>query len=98
MMFPLGGREQNRWCVGANGKYTEDAKMVKRQARKWRPDPRRVLTGSLHTDRTFTVVQSSQVWPGWLENRGASGEEIVREFYASYAATLRAPFLRGQSP
>ncbi|KAG5614995.1 hypothetical protein H5410_014819 [Solanum commersonii] len=58
---------------------------------------RRVLTGSLHGSDIHGCSIFTSV-AGWLENRGASGEEIVREFYASYATTLRGSISKRSKP
>ncbi|KAG5596525.1 hypothetical protein H5410_037757, partial [Solanum commersonii] len=74
---PVAG-EPNRWCVEGQWQIYRDAKME-----------RRVLTGSLHTvpdiHRLFNLHKCD-----WMaRDPGTYSEEIVWEFYASYAATLR---------
>ncbi|KAG5630389.1 hypothetical protein H5410_002106 [Solanum commersonii] len=76
----------------ANGKYHGDAKMVN-DKRKWRePDPRRKaedyggeLAPCSDIQRLFTLMKCGPDG----SDRGACNEEMVREFYASYLATLR---------
>ncbi|KAG5567904.1 hypothetical protein H5410_065080 [Solanum commersonii] len=55
-------------------------------------EEQRVLTGSLHGVRTFSWHSTSSVF-GWLETE-ASGEIVLREFYASYGARWTYPLPR----
>ncbi|KAG5599411.1 hypothetical protein H5410_030781 [Solanum commersonii] len=61
-------------------------------------EERRVLTGSLHTvpdiHRLFTLHKYD-----WMaQDPGTYSEEMVREFYASYAATLRGSISKRSKP
>ncbi len=87
---PVAG-EPNRWCVEGQWQIYRDAKMINDKEKMARivTEERRVLTGSLHTvpdiHRLFNLHKCD-----WMaRDPGTYSEEIVREFYASYAATLR---------
>ncbi|KAG5594533.1 hypothetical protein H5410_035765 [Solanum commersonii] len=66
-------------------------------------EERRVLTGSLHTVPNIHRLFKLHKYDWMARDLGTYNEEIVREFYASYAATLRgsidkSQFLYGPSP
>ncbi|KAG5609888.1 hypothetical protein H5410_021169 [Solanum commersonii] len=85
MMLLLVAGEQNRWCVEGDGKYLRDAKMVNDKRENGGPirEGGGVTAGSLHLVRTFTVIHPHKC--GWMAQRPRGvGEEMVREFYASY--------------
>ncbi|KAG5595790.1 hypothetical protein H5410_037022 [Solanum commersonii] len=100
MMFPLMAVSQNRWCVEGQWQIYRDAKMVNEKQKMARliTEERRVLTGSLHTvpdiHRLFNLHKCD-----WMaRDPGTYSEEIVREFYASYAATLRGSISKRSKP
>uniref|UniRef100_M1DEV2 Integrase core domain containing protein n=1 Tax=Solanum tuberosum TaxID=4113 RepID=M1DEV2_SOLTU len=81
----------NRWCVEGQWQIYRDAKMIndKQKMARLITKERRVLTGSLHTvpdiQRLFNLHKCD-----WMaRDPGTYSEEIVREFYTSYATTLR---------
>ncbi|KAG5614513.1 hypothetical protein H5410_014337, partial [Solanum commersonii] len=92
--------EPNRWCVEGQWKIYRDAKMVNDKQKMVRliTEERRVLTGSLHTvldiHRLFNLHKCD-----WMAREpGTYSEEMVREFYASYAATLRGSISKRSQP
>ncbi|KAG5610301.1 hypothetical protein H5410_021582, partial [Solanum commersonii] len=92
--------ELNRWCVEGQWQIYRDAKMVndKQKMARLITEKRRVLTGSLHTipdiHRLFNLHKCD-----WIaRDSGTYSEEIVREFYASYAATLRGSISKRSKP
>ncbi|KAG5580536.1 hypothetical protein H5410_051163 [Solanum commersonii] len=96
---PVAG-EPNRWCVEGQWQIYRDAKMVndKQKMARLITEERRVLTGSLHTvpgiHRLFSLHKCD-----WMAREpGTYSEEIVREFYASYAATLRGSISKRSKP
>ncbi|KAG5579544.1 hypothetical protein H5410_050171 [Solanum commersonii] len=96
---PVAG-ELNRWCVEGQWQIYRDAKMVNEKQKMARliTEERRVLTGSLHTvpdiHRLFNLHKCD-----WMaRDPGTYSEEIVREFYASYAATLRGSISKRSKP
>ncbi|KAG5620829.1 hypothetical protein H5410_006047 [Solanum commersonii] len=96
---PVAG-EQNRWCVEGQWQIYRDAKMVndKQKMARLITEERKVLTGSLHTipdiHRLFNLHKCD-----WMAREpGTYSEEIVREFYASYAATLRGSISKRSKP
>ncbi|KAG5576770.1 hypothetical protein H5410_056904 [Solanum commersonii] len=96
---PVAG-EPNRWCVEGQWQIYRDAKMVNEKQKMARliTKERRVLTGSLHTvpdiHRLFNIYKCD-----WMaRDPGTYSEEIVREFYASYAATLRGSISKRSKP
>ncbi|KAG5630058.1 hypothetical protein H5410_001775 [Solanum commersonii] len=67
--------------------------------RKWPDDPEEAE--SSHGElafRTFRPLLTFTSVAGWLETEGRLAEEIVREFYASYAATLRGSISKRSKP
>uniref|UniRef100_M1DJX7 Integrase core domain containing protein n=1 Tax=Solanum tuberosum TaxID=4113 RepID=M1DJX7_SOLTU len=96
---PVAG-EPNRWCVEGQWQIYRDAKMRNNKGKMDRPitEERRVLTGSLHTfpdiHRLFNLHKCD-----WMaRDPGTYSEEIVREFYASYVATLRGSISKRSKP
>uniref|UniRef100_M1DUY5 Integrase core domain containing protein n=1 Tax=Solanum tuberosum TaxID=4113 RepID=M1DUY5_SOLTU len=92
--------EPNRWCVEGQWQIYRDAKMKNDKEKMARliTEECRVLTGSLHTvldiHRLFNVHKCD-----WMaRDPGTYSEEIVREFYASYAATLRGSISKQSKP
>ncbi|KAG5605842.1 hypothetical protein H5410_027334 [Solanum commersonii] len=92
--------EPNRWCVEGQWQIYRDAKMRNNKGKMARliTEECRVLTGSLHTvpdiHRLFNLYKCN-----WMaRNPGTYSEEIVREFYASYAATLRGLISKRSKP
>ena len=92
--------EPNRWCVEGQWKIYRNAKMIndKQKMARTITEERRVLTGSLHTvpeiHRLFNLHKCD-----WMaRDPGTYSEEMVREFYASYAATLRGSITKRSKP
>ncbi|KAG5577817.1 hypothetical protein H5410_057951 [Solanum commersonii] len=84
--------EQNRWCVEGQWQISGDAKMVMTSEKMARLiTKRRVTTGSLHRSDIHGYSPSTSV-ARMAQDRGASGEEMVREFYASYLCHSQDPF------
>ncbi|KAG5575423.1 hypothetical protein H5410_055557, partial [Solanum commersonii] len=97
--IPVAG-ELNRWCVEGQWQIYRDAKMVNEKQKMARliTEEQRVLTGSLHTvpniHRLFNLHKCD-----WMARYPRTySEEIVREFYASYAATLRGSTSKRSKP
>uniref|UniRef100_M1DH31 Integrase core domain containing protein n=1 Tax=Solanum tuberosum TaxID=4113 RepID=M1DH31_SOLTU len=96
---PVAG-ELNRWCVEGQWQIYRDAKIVndKQKMARLITEERRVLTGCLHAvldiHRLFNIHKCD-----WMaRDPGTFSEEIVREFYASYAATLRGSISKQSKP
>uniref|UniRef100_M1DZG9 Integrase core domain containing protein n=1 Tax=Solanum tuberosum TaxID=4113 RepID=M1DZG9_SOLTU len=92
--------EPNRWCVEGQWQIYRDAKMIndKQKMARTITEERRVLTGSLHTvpeiHRLFNLHKCD-----WMaRDPGTYSEEIVQEFYALYAATLRGSITKRSKP
>ena len=61
-------------------------------------EERRVLTGSLHTVPDIHQLFNFHKCDWMARDLGTYNEEIVREFYASYAATLRGSISKWPKP
>uniref|UniRef100_M1DKB3 Integrase core domain containing protein n=1 Tax=Solanum tuberosum TaxID=4113 RepID=M1DKB3_SOLTU len=92
--------EPNRWCVEGQWQIYRDAKMIndKQKMARTITEESRVLTGSLHTvpeiHRLFNLHKCD-----WMaRDPGTYSEEMVQEFYASYAVTLRGSITKRSSP
>uniref|UniRef100_M1DH00 Integrase core domain containing protein n=1 Tax=Solanum tuberosum TaxID=4113 RepID=M1DH00_SOLTU len=92
--------EPSRWCVEGQWKIYWDAKMLNEKERMARlnTEERKVLTGNLHTmpdiHRLFKLHKCK-----WMARDPKTySEEIVREFYASYATTLRGSIDKRSKP
>uniref|UniRef100_M1DP22 Integrase core domain containing protein n=1 Tax=Solanum tuberosum TaxID=4113 RepID=M1DP22_SOLTU len=90
----------NRWCVKGQWKIYRDAKMKndKEKMAQLITEERRILTGSLHTvpdiHRLFNLHKCD-----WMtRDPGIYSEDIMLEFYASYAATLRGSISKRSKP
>uniref|UniRef100_M1DVK8 Integrase core domain containing protein n=1 Tax=Solanum tuberosum TaxID=4113 RepID=M1DVK8_SOLTU len=83
--------EPNRWCVEGQWKIYLDARMQnqKEKAARLIIEERRVLTGILHTILDIHQIFYLHKCDWMARDHGTYSEEIMREFYASYAATLR---------
>uniref|UniRef100_M1DZM0 Integrase core domain containing protein n=1 Tax=Solanum tuberosum TaxID=4113 RepID=M1DZM0_SOLTU len=83
--------EQIRWCVEGQWKIYRDAKMKNDKEKMGRliTEESRVLTGSLHTVPDIHLLFKFHKFDWMSRDLGTYSEEIVRELYASYAATLR---------
>uniref|UniRef100_M1D841 Integrase core domain containing protein n=1 Tax=Solanum tuberosum TaxID=4113 RepID=M1D841_SOLTU len=92
--------ELNRLCVEGQWKIYRDAKMLneKEKLAHLIIEERRVVTGILHTvpDIHRLFQHHKCEWMG--KELGTYSEEIVREFYTSYAATLRGSIQRNANP
>uniref|UniRef100_M1DJI3 Integrase core domain containing protein n=1 Tax=Solanum tuberosum TaxID=4113 RepID=M1DJI3_SOLTU len=87
---PVAGKP-NRWCVEGRWKIYRDAKMMNEKQKMARliTEERRVLTGSLHTVPDIHRLFNFHKCDWMARDPGTYSEEIVQEFYALYAATLR---------
>uniref|UniRef100_M1E140 Integrase core domain containing protein n=1 Tax=Solanum tuberosum TaxID=4113 RepID=M1E140_SOLTU len=96
---PVAG-ELNRWCVEGQWQIYRDAKMVndKQKMTQLITEERRVLTGSLHVVPDIHRVFDLHKCDWMARDPGTYSEEIVREFYASYAATLRDSITKRLKP
>uniref|UniRef100_M1DHR8 Integrase core domain containing protein n=1 Tax=Solanum tuberosum TaxID=4113 RepID=M1DHR8_SOLTU len=97
--IPVAG-EPNRWYAEGQWQIYRDAKMKNDKEKMARliTEEHRVLTRSLHTvpdiHRLFKIHKCD-----WMaRDLGTYSEEIVREFYASYAATLRGSIDKRAKP
>ncbi|KAG5615197.1 hypothetical protein H5410_015021, partial [Solanum commersonii] len=83
--------EPNRWCVEGQWQIYRDANMRnnKRKMARLITEERKVLTGSLHTVLDIHRIFNLHRCDWMARDPGTYSEEIVREFYASYVATLR---------
>uniref|UniRef100_M1DY12 Integrase core domain containing protein n=1 Tax=Solanum tuberosum TaxID=4113 RepID=M1DY12_SOLTU len=83
--------EPNRWCVSGQWQIYRDAWMMTEKDRMARlvTDECLVLTGSLHTALAIHELFKRHMCDWMARNPGSYNEKIVREFYASYATTLR---------
>uniref|UniRef100_M1DZA4 Integrase core domain containing protein n=1 Tax=Solanum tuberosum TaxID=4113 RepID=M1DZA4_SOLTU len=92
--------EHNRWSMEGQRQIYRDAKMLNEKEKMARliTDERKVLTGSLHTipDIHRLFQHHKCEWMG--KELGTYSEKIVREFYASYTATLRGSIQRNANP
>ncbi|KAG5586410.1 hypothetical protein H5410_046844, partial [Solanum commersonii] len=92
--------ELNRWCVKGQWQIYRDAKMVndKQKMARLITEERRVLIRSLHTvpdiHRLFNLHKCDRM----ARDTGMYSEEIVREFYVSYAATLQGSISKRWKP
>uniref|UniRef100_M1DMJ6 Integrase core domain containing protein n=1 Tax=Solanum tuberosum TaxID=4113 RepID=M1DMJ6_SOLTU len=96
---PVGG-EPNRWCVEGKWQIYRDAKMKNGKEKMARliTEERRVLTGSLHTVPEIHHLFQRHKYEWMAREPGTYSEEIVREFYASYADTLRDSIRKNARP
>uniref|UniRef100_M1DSH3 Integrase core domain containing protein n=1 Tax=Solanum tuberosum TaxID=4113 RepID=M1DSH3_SOLTU len=96
---PVAG-ELNRWCVEGQWQIYRDAKMINNKQKMARliTEERRVLTGSLHVVPDIHRLFNLQKCDWMARDPGMYSEEIVREFYASYAATLRGSISKRSKP
>uniref|UniRef100_M1DH75 Integrase core domain containing protein n=1 Tax=Solanum tuberosum TaxID=4113 RepID=M1DH75_SOLTU len=96
---PVAG-EPNTWCVDGQWKIYWDAKMKNDKEKMARliTEERRVLTGSLHTVPKIHRLFQRHKCKWMARELGTYIEEIVREFYASYAATLRGSIHKNARP
>uniref|UniRef100_M1DD59 Integrase core domain containing protein n=1 Tax=Solanum tuberosum TaxID=4113 RepID=M1DD59_SOLTU len=92
---PVAG-ELNRWCVEGQWQIYQDAKMVndKQKMARLITEERRVLTESLHTIPNIYRLFNLHKCDWMARDPGTYSEEIVREFYSSYAATLRGSIFK----
>ncbi|KAH0761420.1 hypothetical protein KY290_017493 [Solanum tuberosum] len=86
-----GAGEPNRWCVEGQWQIYRDAKMKNDKEKMARLITKelRVLTGSLHTVPNIHRLFKLHKCDWMARDPGTYNEEIVWEFYASYAATLQ---------
>uniref|UniRef100_M1DVC0 Integrase core domain containing protein n=1 Tax=Solanum tuberosum TaxID=4113 RepID=M1DVC0_SOLTU len=82
--------EPNRWCVEGQWQIYRDGKMIndKQKMARTITEERRVLTGSLHTVPDIHRLFNFHKCDWMARDPGTYSEEMVREFYASYAATI----------
>lgn len=95
-IFLLVAEEPNRWYVDGQYRFYRDSRMfnVKGVITRWVIDKRQVLLGSLHAVLKVHSLLSRHKFELIAQNLGFYNEEIVREFYASYVATLRGSIYR----
>uniref|UniRef100_M1DBZ8 Integrase core domain containing protein n=1 Tax=Solanum tuberosum TaxID=4113 RepID=M1DBZ8_SOLTU len=96
---PVAG-EPNRWCVEGKCQIYRDARMrnEKEKMAHLITEERRVLTGSLHTILDIHLIFQLHKCDWMARDPGAYSEEIAREFYASYAATLHGSIDKRSKP
>uniref|UniRef100_M1DSQ8 Integrase core domain containing protein n=1 Tax=Solanum tuberosum TaxID=4113 RepID=M1DSQ8_SOLTU len=92
--------EPNRWCVEGQWKIYRDAKMIndKKKMARLITEECRVLTGSLHTVPDIHQLLNLHKCDWLARDLGTYSEEIVRDFYVSYAATLRGSISKRSKP
>uniref|UniRef100_M1DA23 Integrase core domain containing protein n=1 Tax=Solanum tuberosum TaxID=4113 RepID=M1DA23_SOLTU len=92
--------EPNIWCVEGQWQIYRDAKMINDKHKMARivTEKRRVLTRSLHTVPDIHQLFNLHKCNWMARDLGTYSEEIVREFYASYAATLRGSISKKSKP
>uniref|UniRef100_M1DEF0 Integrase core domain containing protein n=1 Tax=Solanum tuberosum TaxID=4113 RepID=M1DEF0_SOLTU len=96
---PIAG-EPNRWCVEGQWQIYRDASMLNEKRVKARQitEERRVLTWSLHNVPDIHQLFQHHKCELMGRDPGSYSEKIVREFYTSYAATLRGAIQRNTNP
>ena len=95
----LASDQPNRWCVEGQFQVYSDAKFLTDKGVMTRTltFERRVLTGSLPTmPEIHNLTRHRLEWTA--RPLGRYSEEMVREFYASYVATLRSHIDRRAAP
>ena len=92
--------QQNRWCVDGQFQVYSDAKFLtdKGMMTQTLTLERRVLTGSLPTMPEIHNLFTRHRLEWTARPLGRYSEELVREFYASYVATLRSQIDRRAAP
>ncbi|KAG5581282.1 hypothetical protein H5410_051909 [Solanum commersonii] len=92
--------EPNRWYVEVQWQIYRDAKMKNDKEKMARliTEERRVLTRSLHTILDIHRLFKLHMYDWMARNLETYSEEIMREFYASYAATLRGSIEKRSNP
>ncbi|KAG5585447.1 hypothetical protein H5410_045881 [Solanum commersonii] len=92
--------EPNRWSVEGQWQIYRDANMRNNKGKKAQliTEERRVLMGSLHTVLDIHQIFNLHKCDWMARDPGTYSEEIVREFYASYVATLRSSISMDQDP
>ena len=90
----------NRWCVNGQFQVYSDAKFLTDKGVMTRTltSERRVLTGSLPTMPEIHNLFTKHRLKWTARPLGRYSEEMVREFYASYVATLRSQIDRWATP
>ena len=88
--------QPNRWCVNGQFQVYSDAKFLndKRVLTQTLTLERRVLIGSLQTIPEIHNLFTRHRLEWTARPLGRYSEEMVREFYASYVATLRSQINR----
>uniref|UniRef100_M1DXJ6 Integrase core domain containing protein n=1 Tax=Solanum tuberosum TaxID=4113 RepID=M1DXJ6_SOLTU len=96
---PVAG-ELNRWCVEGQWQIYRDAKMIndKQKMAQTITEERRVLIRSLHTVPDIHQLFNFHKCDWMVRDPGTYSEEIVQEFYALYAATLRGSITKRSKP
>ena len=92
--------QPNRWCVDDQFQVYSDAKFLTDKGVMTRTLTleRRVLTGSLPTMPKIHNLFTKHRLKWTARPLGRYSEEMVREFYASYVATLRSQIDRRADP
>ncbi|KAG5609658.1 hypothetical protein H5410_020939, partial [Solanum commersonii] len=96
---PVAG-EPNRWCVEGQWQIYRDAKMKNDKEKMARliTEERRILTGSSHTVPDIHWLFNLPKCDWMARDPGTYSEEIVREFYALYAAILLSSISKQSKP
>uniref|UniRef100_M1DTH6 Integrase core domain containing protein n=1 Tax=Solanum tuberosum TaxID=4113 RepID=M1DTH6_SOLTU len=96
---PVAG-ESNRWCVEGQWQIYRDTKVINDKEKMARliTEECRVLTGSLHTVPDIHQLFNLHKCDWMAQDPGTYSEDIEREFYASYAATLRGSISKRSKP
>ena len=92
--------QPNRWCVDGQFKIYSDAMFLTDKGLMTRTLTleRRVLTGSLPTMPEIHNLCTRHRLEWTARPLGRYSEKMVREFYASYVATLRSHIDRRDTP
>uniref|UniRef100_M1D967 Integrase core domain containing protein n=1 Tax=Solanum tuberosum TaxID=4113 RepID=M1D967_SOLTU len=96
---PVDG-DPNMWYVEGQWQIYRDAKMknAKEKMARTITEERKVLTESLHTMPDIHQLFQRYKCKWMARDPGTYSEEIVRELYASYAATLRGKIHKNAKP
>uniref|UniRef100_M1DZW0 Integrase core domain containing protein n=1 Tax=Solanum tuberosum TaxID=4113 RepID=M1DZW0_SOLTU len=92
--------EPNRWCVEGQWKIYRYAKMKNDKEKMARliTEERKVLIGSLHTVPDIHQLFNLHKCDWMTRDPGTYSEDIVQEFYASYAANLHGSISKQSNP
>uniref|UniRef100_M1DUG9 Integrase core domain containing protein n=1 Tax=Solanum tuberosum TaxID=4113 RepID=M1DUG9_SOLTU len=90
----------NRWCVEGQYQIYSNTKMFNEHEKMARiiTEECRVLTQSLHTVPTIEELFRRYMCEWITQSLGKFSEEMTREFYASYAATVHNDISKQEKP